>query len=85
MHKFERLMYLLSKDYRHIDEVFYLLSENEFSKEELMRIAIRAAQTFELFEIESEYAQKMVEDNDDDVDKDGWYIKIYAKTATRDA
>ena len=77
MSNFDRLMYLLSKDYRDVDEVLTLLSENEFSKEELMRIAIRAVQTFELFEIESEYARKMMEDNDDDIDENGWYIRIY--------
>ena len=55
-----------------IAEIAAVLSNNVFSKEELMRAAIKAAEKYEFSEMLSEYRKKIEEDEYGD-----WYMRRY--------
>ena len=57
-----------------IAEIAAVLSNNVFSKEELMRAAIKAAEKYEFSEMLSEYRKKIEEDEYGD-----WYIRRYTE------
>lgn len=57
-----------------IAEIAAVLSNNVFSKEELMRAAIKAAEKYEFSEMLSEYRKKIEEDEYSD-----WYIRRYTE------
>ena len=72
MNAFEVLIGIIEQKPYDITEIAAVLSENVFSKEELMRAAIKVAEKYEFSEMLSEYRKRIEEDEYGD-----WYIRRY--------
>lgn len=72
MNAFEVLIGIIEQKPYDIAEIAAVLSDNAFSKEELMRAAIKVAEKYEFSEMLSEYRKRIEEDEYGD-----WYIRIY--------
>ena len=74
MKAFELLMNIIERSPWNIEEVRAVLGNYNFSREELMRAAIKAAEKYEFSEMLSEYRKKIEEDEYGD-----WYIRRYTE------
>ena len=78
MTDYQRIRKAINQPIIDTDLIAEILSNNDFSKEELMQFAIAAAEKYEFTDEWEQYCQKIWEDfGDKDIDDDGWYIKLY--------
>ena len=76
MKAFELLMNIIERSPWNIEEVRAVLGNYNFSKEELMRAAIKAAEKYEFSEMLNEYENRKKIEEDEYGD---WYIRRYTE------
>lgn len=80
MTDYQRIRKAINQPIIDTDLIDKILSDNEFSKEELMQFAIAAAKKYEFTVEWDQYRQQLLEEfGDKDIDGEGWYKKLYKK------
>lgn len=78
MTDYQRIRKAINQPIIDTDLIDEILSDNEFSKEELMQFAIAAADKFEFTDEWDQYCQKAIEESGDkEIDDNGWFVKLY--------
>lgn len=78
MTEYQRVRKAINQSMIDTDQIAEILSNNKFTKEELMQFAIAAAEKYKFTDAWDQYCRKLLEEfGDDDIDNEGWYTKLY--------